>query len=163
MSELKCLGHPSFRTTPPPQKCFPENVGDGRRGRGGRRFRPKNIFQTFFGIIRTLKIRFSELFGPQFFTVFLNIQHVLQFQHFGGLLKKLGPLSWLFFGGVTLLTPVVTVLSKTLFSFDMPFTVCIAYYLSIILTVTDRISSEFSHFAWQEEPSRKKALHAELL
>jgi phosphatidylserine decarboxylase len=63
---------------PPPQKYFPENVGDGgRRGRGGRRFLAKKKFQKYFPNLfwdnRRVKNTFSELFGPQFFTVFLNI------------------------------------------------------------------------------------------
>ena len=63
---------------PPSQKYFTENVGDGgRRGRGGRRFRakikrPKNISQTFFGIIGGLKIRFPSFLDLNF-SVFLNI------------------------------------------------------------------------------------------
>jgi hypothetical protein len=42
-------------------------------GEKGEKKRSKNIFQTFWGIIGGLKLRFSELSGAQFFIVFLSI------------------------------------------------------------------------------------------
>ena len=52
----------------------------GRREGGQRTFlakikRPKKVFQKFFGIMGegALKVRFSKLHQPQFFTIFLNI------------------------------------------------------------------------------------------
>ena len=69
VSELKSLGPPSFRTTPT-QKSFRKMSATGEKG---EKKRSKNIFQTFWGIIGGLKLRFSELSGAQFFIVFLSI------------------------------------------------------------------------------------------
>ena len=69
VSELKSLGPPSFRTAPT-QKSFRKMSATGEKG---EKKRSKNIFQTFWGIIGGLKLRFSELSGAQFFIVFLSI------------------------------------------------------------------------------------------